>query len=93
MMLKLSRNVVGLCAVLSILGGCSSSEYTTYSLFQEYRDQPGNKAYAIGINKVAGAAWSAGSIQDAQAAALSTCKELGGVNCNIVDINDSAVGY
>lgn len=92
-MLKLNMTVVGLCAALSILGGCSSSEQTTYSLFQEYRDQPGNKAYAIGINKVAGAAWSARTVQDAQAAALSTCKELGGVNCNIVDINGNAVGY
>ncbi|WP_299021434.1 hypothetical protein [uncultured Photobacterium sp.] len=82
-------------AVLSAflaIGGCESSSHQgTYVLYKDYRLQSNNKAYAMGTNKIAGAAWGARDTKEAAQLAIETCKEWGGVNCNIVDINGSAV--
>jgi len=91
----LKRNILVLATIAIVLGisGCQNADPDTYGLYKNYRLQSDNKAYAIGTNKIAGAAWGASNAQEAQDLAIETCVKLGGENCNIVDINGSSVNY
>ncbi|MGF1733201.1 MULTISPECIES: hypothetical protein [Photobacterium] len=90
-MLKGNSLIFAAIAVAFGISGCQSADPGTYGLYKDYRLQSDNKAYAIGTNKIAGAAWGARDIQEAQKLAIETCVKLGGKNCNIVDINGSSV--
>ncbi|ELR64747.1 Serine protease, trypsin family protein [Photobacterium marinum] len=78
-------------SALLALAGCESTYNNTYKLYQDYRLQTNNKAYAIGTNKIAGASWGARNTREAAELAIQTCEDLGGVNCSIVDINGSSL--
>ncbi|WP_064602416.1 hypothetical protein [Photobacterium sp. J15] len=78
-------------SALLVLSGCKSTYDDTYELYQDYRLQTNNKAYAIGTNKIAGASWGARNTREAAELAIKTCEGLGGVNCNIVDVNGSSL--
>ena len=69
-----------------LLSGCVPSQ----ALWENYRQHSTHKAYALGDNNVAGAAWNQKTQLEAQHLALSYCKTSGGVNCKIIDVNGSA---
>lgn len=70
-----------------ILSGCQATTQGQTSLYERYQNKPNNKAYSIGTNGKAGAAWSAGSISEAIELANETCRNDGGRNCNVTEIN------
>ncbi|PMN93296.1 hypothetical protein [Enterovibrio norvegicus] len=77
---------LGCIASAIILTGCQATTGQT-SLYEKYKFQPDNKAYSIGTNGKAGAAWGADSIDRAVDLANQTCLRDGGLNCGVVDIN------
>lgn len=92
-MLRENVLILGLVAIVLGISGCQNAEQGTYTLYKDYRLQSNNKAYAIGTNKIAGAAWGARDPQEAQKLAIETCIKLGGENCNVIDINGSSLRY
>ncbi|MGF1686999.1 hypothetical protein L4C36_09925 [Photobacterium japonica] len=70
-----------------ILSGCQATSQGQTSLYERYQNQSNNKAYSIGTNGKAGAAWNAGSISEAIDLANETCRKDGGQNCNVTEIN------
>lgn len=90
-MLKRYTLKLGVIVIVLATAGCELTNQSTYELYQSYRLQSDNKAYAIGSNKVAGAAWGASDTEEAMKLANETCIKLGGINCRVIEINGSSV--
>ena len=74
-------------AATILVTGCQSTGTAQSQLYDQYRSQPNMKAYSIGTNGIAGAAWGASSTKEAVELANKTCKDSGGINCNVTEIN------
>ncbi|MEN8256908.1 MAG: trypsin-like peptidase domain-containing protein [Thermodesulfobacteriota bacterium] len=81
----LSLGILCVVAVIA-LSGCVPA---TSTLWDDYRLYPNHKAYAIGNNEKAGAAWGQKTPKEAIHLALNYCKTSGGINCRVIDINNS----
>ncbi|MGF1760909.1 serine protease [Photobacterium sagamiensis] len=82
---------ISILAGVILTAGCQTTGNTADSLYNQYRGKPNNKAYAIGTNNVAGAAWGAKSTTEAIKLAKKTCDNSGGINCNVTEVNGSAL--
>ena len=83
--------VVGASAVLSGCGPTPARPIMPFfneNLYSQYWKGDHNKAYAVGSNKVVGAAWGQSSVEAARSLAITNCKEAGGVDCRIINVND-----
>ncbi|WP_434361598.1 trypsin-like peptidase domain-containing protein [Parasalinivibrio latis] len=75
---------------ISLLG-CQTVGTDTDRLYNQYRAKINNKAFAIGTNNVAGAAWGAATKSEAMNLAKQTCVNSGGYNCVVTEVNGFAV--
>ncbi|MCW8331572.1 serine protease [Photobacterium sp. SDRW27] len=78
---------VSLLAVLVFSASSQAANMTAEKLYNQYQKKSDNRAFSIGINGVAGAAWGAATKEEAMNLAQNTCKKLGGLNCNITEVN------
>lgn len=77
-----------------LLSGCQTVTNSTTpadNLYSQYRAKPNIKAFSIGTNGVAGASWGASSTANAIELAQRTCKNSGGLNCSVTEVNGAPV--
>ena len=85
--------VVGASVVLS---GCGPTParpimpIINENLYSQYWKGDHNKAYAVGSNRVVGAAWGQSTVETARSLAITNCTEAGGIDCRIINVNDIA---
>lgn len=77
----------GLLAAFCFSSVVNAANVSTNELYKQYQDKPNHKAFSIGTNGSAGAAWGASTKEEAMDLAQQTCKDSGGVNCNITEVN------
>lgn len=77
----------GLLAAVCFSSAIHAENVSTDDLYRQYQDKPNNKAFSIGTNGSAGAAWGAVTKEEAMDLAQKTCKDSGGINCNITEVN------
>ncbi|MGF1681456.1 S1 family peptidase [Photobacterium minamisatsumaniensis] len=76
---------------VALVAGCQTTGNSADNLYNQYRAKPNNKAFSIGTNNVAGAAWGAASTSEAMKLAQQTCVNSGGFNCNVTEVNGKPV--
>lgn len=76
---------------VALLAGCQTTANSADNLYNQYRAKPNNKAFAIGTNNVAGAAWGSPTTSEAIALAKKTCVDSGGNNCSVTEVNGSPI--
>ena len=74
---------------VALMAGCQTTGNSADNLYNQYRAKPNNKAYSIGTNSVAGAAWGAPTTSEAMMLAQKTCIDSGGLNCEVTEVNGS----
>ncbi|MGR5148030.1 trypsin-like peptidase domain-containing protein [Photobacterium alginatilyticum] len=77
----------GLLAAFCFSSVVNAANVSTNDLYKQYQDKPNHKAFSIGTNGSAGAAWGASTKEEAMDLAQQTCEDSGGVNCNITEVN------
>ncbi|MGF1717106.1 trypsin-like peptidase domain-containing protein [Photobacterium chitinilyticum] len=85
--MKINFFNVGLLAAVCFSSTSHAANVSTDDLYRQYQDKPNNKAFSIGTNGSAGAAWGASTKEEAMDLAQQTCNDSGGVNCNITEVN------
>lgn len=75
----------------ALMAGCQATGNSADNLYNQYRAKPNNKAFAIGTNSVAGAAWGAPTTTEAMKLAKKTCVDSGGNNCSVTEVNGNPV--
>ncbi|UTV29696.1 trypsin-like peptidase domain-containing protein [Photobacterium atrarenae] len=84
----MSNNYLKAALITTIcFSGFAQAAVTANDLYNQYKNKPDNKAYAIGTNGVAGSSWGASTKEEAMTLALDTCKKTGGKNCNVTEVN------
>ncbi|MDV5167495.1 trypsin-like peptidase domain-containing protein [Photobacterium rosenbergii] len=76
---------------VALIAGCQTTVSSADNLYNQYRAKPNNKAFAIGTNNVAGAAWGSPTTSEAVALAKKTCVDSGGNNCSVTEVNGNPV--
>lgn len=74
-----------------LVSGCQTTNQHA-NLYNKYSNSPNNKAFSVGVNGVAGAAWSSQTIEEAKSRANSACKNSGGMNCTVTEVNGKPIG-
>ncbi|PSU09399.1 hypothetical protein C9I92_07555 [Photobacterium ganghwense] len=82
-----NKITIGFITAAFFLTGCQTTMTSADFLYNQYRAKPNNKAYSIGTNNVAGAAWGAETEEEAIQMANKTCIKSGGKNCNVTEVN------
>ena len=75
----------------SIAAQAAMSPAATLSLSDYLKAGP-HKALAVGSNNKFGYAYSAPSVEEAEQAALGYCRQSGGANCQIINVDGQKVG-
>ena len=89
--MKSSFPKVSILALAVVVTGCQTTGNSADNLYNQYRGKANNKAFSIGTNNVAGAAWGAKTEAEAMRLAQKTCIGSGGFNCNVTEVNGKAV--
>ncbi|MGF1734337.1 trypsin-like peptidase domain-containing protein [Photobacterium satsumensis] len=76
---------------VALMAGCQTTGNSADNLYNQYRAKPNNKAFAIGTNSVAGAAWGAPTTTEAMKLAKKTCVDSGGNNCSVTEVNGNPI--
>lgn len=82
---------ISILASVVMLSGCQTTGNSADKLYNQYRGKANNKAFSIGTNSVAGAAWGASTKAQAMKLAQQTCIDSGGFNCNVTEVNGIAI--
>ncbi|MBB1315611.1 trypsin-like peptidase domain-containing protein [Aliivibrio sp. SR45-2] len=89
--MKLKFTAISILASVVMLSGCQTTGNSADNLYNQYRGKANNKAFSIGTNGVAGAAWGATSKAQAMKLAQKTCVDSGGLNCSVTELNGTAI--
>lgn len=85
--MKVKLFSISLLATIFFASTSQAAGVTTNELYSQYKEKANNKAFSIGTNGFAGAAWGAASKEEAMALAQETCYKSGGENCNVTEVN------
>lgn len=91
MNMKSKFSAVSILAIVAMLSGCQTVGNSADNLYNQYRGKANNKAFSIGTNGVAGAAWGASSKDEAMRLAQKTCVDSGGLNCGVTEVNGTPI--
>ena len=72
--------------MLTLVCGCMTVE----QLRNQYSNRAGIKAFALSSNEIAGASWNQGTYKEAIQLAMFYCRNSGGIDCKIVDLDGKA---
>jgi len=89
--MKVNFTKIGIFVSIVMVSGCQTTGNSADKLYNQYRGKTNNKAFSIGTNGVAGAAWGAASKSEAMKLAQKTCVDSGGFNCSVTEINGRAI--
>ena len=89
--MKPKFSAVSILAIVTMLSGCQTVGNSADNLYTQYRGKANNKAFSIGTNGVAGAAWGASSKDAAMRLAQKTCVDSGGLNCGVTEVNGTPI--
>jgi hypothetical protein len=85
--MKITIRASTLIWISLFVASCATSSGSLQELWNNYENEPYNKAYAIASNGIAGAASGQQSKDTAVHLARVECINSGGIDCKVVDIN------